>query len=98
MANIKIWSAKIDEQKTISLFLDKISRTISLLQCKLEKLKNLKNTLLEKMFADEKHPFPKIRFKEFTNDWEQRRIEDLVNLVKKSSLLITQIKNKGSYP
>ncbi|MCV3754374.1 restriction endonuclease subunit S, partial [Ureaplasma zalophigenitalium] len=34
----------------------------------------------------------------FTNDWEQRRIEDLVNLVKKSSLLITQIKNKGSYP
>ncbi|MCV3754371.1 hypothetical protein, partial [Ureaplasma zalophigenitalium] len=32
MANIKIWSAKIDEQKTISLFLDKISRTISLLQ------------------------------------------------------------------
>ncbi|MCV3754368.1 hypothetical protein OF365_03190, partial [Ureaplasma zalophigenitalium] len=44
---------------------------------KLEKLKNLKNTLLEKMFADEKHPFPKIRFKEFTNAWEQRRVGDL---------------------
>ncbi|MCV3754353.1 restriction endonuclease subunit S, partial [Ureaplasma zalophigenitalium] len=86
------------EQKAIGSLAKSFDQAISLLQCKLEKLKNLKNTLLEKMFADEKHPFPKIRFKEFTNDWEQRRIEDLVNLVKKSSLLITQIKNKGSYP
>ncbi|MCV3754378.1 hypothetical protein OF365_03240, partial [Ureaplasma zalophigenitalium] len=59
-----------------------LNTSISLLQCKLEKLKNLKNTLLEKMFADEKHPFPKIRFKEFTNAWEQRRVGDLFILTR----------------
>ncbi|MBZ4212965.1 restriction endonuclease subunit S, partial [Mycoplasma sp. U97] len=45
---------------------------------KLEKLKNIKNMLLEKMFADEKTLKPAIRFKEFTNDWEQRRLGNIV--------------------
>ncbi|MCV3754364.1 hypothetical protein OF365_03170, partial [Ureaplasma zalophigenitalium] len=74
---IKIWLPETtDEIKNLSNLLKRWSVAISLLQCKLEKLKNLKNTLLEKMFADEKHPFPKIRFKEFTNAWERKELGD----------------------
>ncbi|MCV3754370.1 hypothetical protein OF365_03200, partial [Ureaplasma zalophigenitalium] len=76
LLNNLIVTTKEMEQSSIISFFGCIGLVISLLQCKLEKLKNLKNTLLEKMFADEKHPFPKIRFKEFTNDWEQRRVGD----------------------
>ncbi|MCV3754358.1 restriction endonuclease subunit S [Ureaplasma zalophigenitalium] len=72
----------VKESELIGRLFNRIDLSISLLQCKLEKLKNLKNNLLEKMFADEKHPFPKIRFKEFTNAWEQRRVGDLFILTR----------------
>ncbi|MCV3734547.1 restriction endonuclease subunit S [Ureaplasma miroungigenitalium] len=77
MKEIKFWLSPTNKECTkISALIIFLRKSISLLQCKLEKLKNLKNNLLEKMFADEKHPFPKIRFKEFTNDWEQRNFND----------------------
>ncbi|MBZ4212381.1 restriction endonuclease subunit S, partial [Mycoplasma sp. U97] len=57
------------EQTKIASLLESIFTSITLHQRKLEKLKNIKNMLLEKMFADEKTLKPAIRFKEFTNDW-----------------------------
>ncbi|MCS4537180.1 restriction endonuclease subunit S, partial [Mycoplasma sp. CSL7475-4] len=47
------------------------------LQRKLEKLENIKNTLLEKMFASAKSSYPAIRFKGFTNAWEQKNFKSL---------------------
>ncbi|UWV86438.1 restriction endonuclease subunit S [Mycoplasmopsis cynos] len=47
---------------------------ITLHQRKLNALENLKKTLLEKMFPSENSVFPSIRFKEFTNAWEQERL------------------------
>nr|WP_307918770.1 restriction endonuclease subunit S [Mycoplasmopsis bovis] len=47
---------------------------ITLHQRKLLSLKNLKSRLLDRMFCDEKSQFPSIRFKEFTNAWEQWKI------------------------
>ncbi|MBT1403487.1 restriction endonuclease subunit S, partial [Mycoplasma bovis] len=41
-------------------------------------LKNLKSRLLDRMFCDEKSQFPSIRFKEFTNAWEQWKVGDLI--------------------
>ncbi|WP_308699314.1 restriction endonuclease subunit S, partial [Mycoplasma tauri] len=67
-----------NEQLKISSSLTYLNDIITLHQRKLEKLKNIKNMLLEKMFADEKTLKPGIRFKEFTNDWEQRRVGDLL--------------------
>ncbi|MBZ4226831.1 restriction endonuclease subunit S, partial [Mycoplasma tauri] len=67
------------EQTKIASLLESIFTSITLHQRKLEKLKNIKNMLLEKMFADEKTLKPAIRFKEFTNDWEQRRLCEIAN-------------------
>ncbi|MBZ4204569.1 restriction endonuclease subunit S, partial [Mycoplasma tauri] len=82
--NVKMPSLK--EQFLVGNVFSNIDSLITLHQRKLEKLKNIKNMLLEKMFADEKTLKPAIRFKEFTNDWEQRRLGDVGSSVSGISL------------
>ncbi|WP_096385645.1 restriction endonuclease subunit S [Mycoplasmopsis bovigenitalium] len=67
----------IEQEKISDTFIE-LDSLITLHQRKLEKLKNIKNMLLEKMFADEKNLKPAIRFKEFTNDWEQHKFNELL--------------------
>ncbi|WP_444705001.1 restriction endonuclease subunit S [Mycoplasma sp. 332] len=67
----------LDEQNKIAVIFSNIKTIITLHQRKLNALENIKKTLLEKMFADEKSAFPSIRFKEFTNAWEQERLGNL---------------------
>lgn len=51
-----------------------IDNLITLHQCKLEKLKNFKKAMLEKMFPKNGEKTPEIRFQGFTDDWEQRKL------------------------
>nr|WP_307918488.1 restriction endonuclease subunit S [Mycoplasmopsis bovis] len=62
------------EQLKISSLFTYLDSLITLHQRKLSKLKNLKNRLLDRMFCDEKSQFPSIRFTEFTNAWEQKKL------------------------
>ena len=62
------------EQKKIGTYLKKIDNLITLHQRKLEKLKNFKKAMLEKMFPKNSEKTPKIRFQGFTDDWEQRKL------------------------
>ena len=50
---------------------------LSLHQRKLEKLKILKKAMLEKMFPKNGAKVPEIRFSGFTDDWEQRKFNEL---------------------
>ncbi|WFQ95501.1 restriction endonuclease subunit S [Mycoplasma feriruminatoris] len=70
----------LSEQNTISSLFSVLDSLITLHQRKYLALKNFKNTLLEKMFCDEKSKFPRIRFKGFTNAWEQEKLGDLTLL------------------
>ena len=65
------------EQHLISNVLSKIDSTITLHQCKLEKLKLTKKALLQKLFPKNGKRIPEIRFKGFTDAWEQRNLESL---------------------
>ncbi|WLP85698.1 restriction endonuclease subunit S [Mycoplasma seminis] len=67
----------ISEILNIQYFFDSIELLLTFYKRKLEKLENVKKSLLEKMFADENNPFPEIRFKEFTNSWEKKRLHDI---------------------
>ncbi|UWV81438.1 hypothetical protein [Mycoplasmopsis cynos] len=67
------------EQNKISKLFSLLNSLITLHQRKLNALENLKKTLLEKMFPNENSVFPSIRFKEFTNAWEQERLGNLLN-------------------
>ena len=68
----------VKEQRSIGEFLFSVDRSISLHQRKLEKLKILKKAMLEKMFPKNGEKVPEIRFSGFTEDWEQRKLEELV--------------------
>ncbi|UWV86424.1 restriction endonuclease subunit S [Mycoplasmopsis cynos] len=76
--NFLIFSTSRNEQDKVSLIFNNINSLITLHQRKLNALENLKKTLLEKMFPSENSVFPSIRFKEFTNAWEQERFENII--------------------
>ncbi|WNA91029.1 restriction endonuclease subunit S [Mycoplasmopsis bovis] len=67
------------EQLKISSLFTYLDSLITLHQRKLLSLKNLKSRLLDRMFCDEKSQFPSIRFKEFTNVWEQGKLGNLID-------------------
>ena len=70
-----------EEQKNISTYFDMFDNLITLQQRKYDKLVNVKKSMLEKMFPREGAKVPEIRFEGFTDDWEQRKLSDIVERV-----------------
>ena len=71
----------IDEQNKISNLLESLDLYITLHQCKLEKLKLTKKALLQKLFPKNGKHIPEIRFKGFTDAWEQRKLDSLGKII-----------------
>ena len=65
------------EQQTIGGFFQRLDNLITLHQRKFEKLTNVKKSMLEKMFPQNGSSYPEIRFKGFTDPWEQRKFSDI---------------------
>lgn len=61
------------EQQKIAEILTEQDKLISLLEKKIEKLKEMKKAYLQKMFPKKNEKYPEIRFSGFTGDWEQRK-------------------------
>ncbi|WP_215665972.1 restriction endonuclease subunit S [Faecalibacterium prausnitzii] len=79
-ADIQSVSAKFPtkrEQEKIHLLFGKIDTLITLHQRKYEKLVNIKKSMLDKMFPPNGVSVPEIRFKGFTDPWEQRKLKEL---------------------
>jgi len=66
-----------DEQEKISKVLNSLDELFTLHQRKLEKLKLTKKALLQKLFPQNEGKIPELRFKGFTDAWEQRKLESL---------------------
>ena len=66
----------IEEQKKIGKYFEELERLITLHQRKCEETKTLKKYMLQKMFPQNGHSVPEIRFSGFTEDWEQRKFAD----------------------
>ncbi|MZG27646.1 restriction endonuclease subunit S [Adlercreutzia equolifaciens] len=69
------------EQSRIGTLFSKLDSLIALHQRKHEKLKTVKQSLLEKMFPKEGEDVPEIRFEGFTDPWEQRRLGEICDEV-----------------
>ena len=65
------------EQEKIGRLLKKLDTLITLHQRKYEKLVNIKKSMLDKMFPPNGASVPEIRFKGFTDPWEQRKLKEL---------------------
>ena len=66
-----------DEQKAIGNYFRQLDNLITLHQRKLDRLKNIKKSMLDKMFPKDGEVVPEIRFKGFTDAWEQRKAKEL---------------------
>lgn len=74
------------EQTKISELFYNLDSLITLHQRKYDKLINVKKSMLEKMFPKNGASVPQIRFKGFTDDWEQRKFSDVFVTLQNNSL------------
>ncbi|EMF0577307.1 restriction endonuclease subunit S [Enterococcus faecium] len=68
-----------EEQEKIGQFFEVLSNAIDLQQRKLDLLKEMKKGFLQKMFPKNGAKVPEIRFPGFTEDWEERRLQEVVD-------------------
>lgn len=76
----------IAEQEKIGILFEQVDNLITLHQCKLLKLKNVKKAMLEKMFPKNGSNVPEIRLAGFTDDWEQRKFSETFISLQNNSL------------
>ena len=82
LSEIQIYiSTEIQEQHKIAKIFTNLDNLITLHQRKLDKLKNIKKSMLEKMFPKNGSTVPEIRFKGFTDAWEQRKLNEFTDKV-----------------
>ena len=89
----------LDEQKMIGQYFSQLDNLITLHQRKFEKLTNVKKSMLEKMFPQNGSSYPEIRFKGFTDPWEQRKLGDIASdMVAGGDIDKDLILAEGQYP
>ena len=74
MEKMSLVLPSLEEQKQIGRFFRTIDDSITLHQCKLKKLNLAKKSLLQKLFPRNGSQIPGVRFKGFTDAWEQRKL------------------------
>jgi len=81
MMDIEIPVPIMSEQHQIGEYFRNLDYLITLHQRKYDALKTMKKTLLSKMFPKDGEDVPEIRFKGFTDAWEQRKLGEEVQIV-----------------
>lgn len=74
-----------EEQKKIGAYFSNLDHLITLHQRKCEQTKTLKKYMLQKMFPQDGEKVPQIRFEGFTEDWEQRKLGEVIEGVSKKN-------------
>ena len=81
LQNMILTIPKLEEQQKIGSFFKHLDDTIALYQRKLDLLKEQKKGFLQKMFPKNGAKVPELRFAGFADDWEQRKLGELSNIV-----------------
>ncbi len=77
---IEIRIPSVDEQKKIGQYFDSLDHLITLHQRRCDETLKLKKFMLQKMFPQNEQNVPEIRFKGFTDPWEQRKLGEITEL------------------
>lgn len=97
--NADVLIPDVAEQEKIGEYFLAIDRLITLHQRKYDKLTKVKKAMLEKMFPENGSPYPEIRFKGFTDAWEQRKLGDIASdMVAGGDIDKDLILAEGQYP
>ena len=71
----------LEEQKKVGRFLIQLDKTIALHQQKLDLLKQSKKSFLQTLFPKKEKPVPNIRFSGFDEEWEQRKLGEVSDII-----------------
>ena len=92
LQKMKVKVPSFDEQKEIAMYFDNLDNLITLHQRKCEETRKLKKYMLQKMFPQNGQKVPEIRFEGFTDDWEQRKLGEIVERVtRKNQDLVSEL-------
>lgn len=94
--NTVINMPSVIEQQRIGDFFKQLDHLITLHQRKCEKLQTFKKSMLVKMFPQNGAEMPEVRFKGFTDVWEQRKLNEIVSYVS-SHLSAKDAQENGLY-
>lgn len=88
----------LHEQEKIAEILTTQDKLIELQAKKVAELKRLKKAYLQKMFPQNGENVPEIRFKGFTNAWEQRKVGELASVSMNRRIFKEQTTENGDVP
>ncbi len=96
MAAMKLMMpSTIEEQETIGQYFSNLDNLITLHQRKYDKLVKVKKSMLEKMFPKKGSKFTEIRFKGFTDAWEQRKFCEVFDGLQNNTLSRAELNNES---
>lgn len=82
LKSVKVMVPCMEEQTKISNFFERLDTTITIHQRKLDLLKEQKKGFLQKMFPKNGAKVPELRFAGFADDWEERKLKDVLDISK----------------
>ena len=94
------YPSAMKEQQLIASYFSQLDHLITLHQRKYDKLTNVKKSMLEKMFPQNGSNVPEIRFKGFTEAWEQRKLSEVASMHARigwQNLRTSEFLDKGDY-
>lgn len=80
MQQFEVDMPELAEQKKIAEYFRALDHLITLHQRKLEHVKKMKKSMLQKMFPKKNQLYPEVRFPGFTDAWEQRKLGEYVEI------------------
>ena len=98
VGNTVVTIPSITEQRVLGDYLEQLDNLITLHQRKFEKLTNVKKSMLEKMFPQNGSSYPEIRFKGFTDPWEQRKLGEIGSVSMCRRIFKEQTSETGDIP
>ncbi|MEE9724454.1 restriction endonuclease subunit S [Listeria seeligeri] len=81
LKQVNLLYPKLEEQQKIGIFFKQLDDTIALHQRKLEALKLMKKGFLQQIFPKKGEKVPRLRFADFEEEWEQRKLGEVVERV-----------------
>ena len=94
----QVFLPSLEEQRKIGKLFDTLDHLITLHQRKYDKLQVLKKAMLEKMFPKNGSSVPEIRFKGFTDAWEQRKLGEIGSVSMCRRIFKEQTSETGDIP
>ena len=80
LSDFEVYLPEYEEQKKLGSFFEQLDDTIALHQRKLTLFNQLKETYLKQMFPQNEENMPVLRFADFSEPWEQRKLGDTVQI------------------